>query len=64
MHFYFAVKNPFDTLAFSTVAKVLILFGEMIDFLSSCTEYQQAPLYVKQIILQADSTALNVLNLV
>lgn len=35
----------------------------MMDFLSSCTEYQQAPLHIKQIILQADSTALNVLNL-
>lgn len=35
----------------------------MIDFLSSCIEYQQAPLYMKQIFLQADSTASNVLNL-
>lgn len=35
----------------------------MIDFLSSCTEYQQTPLYLNQIFLQANSTALNVLNL-
>lgn len=35
----------------------------MIDFLSSCTEYQRAPLYLNQIFLQADSNALNVLNL-
>lgn len=34
----------------------------MIDFLSSCTEYQQTPLYLNQIFLQANSIALNVLN--
>lgn len=33
----------------------------MIDFLSSCTEYQWT-LYLNQIFLQASSTALNVLN--
>lgn len=33
----------------------------MVGFLSSCTEYQQAPLYIKQITLCAVGTALNVL---
>lgn len=36
----------------------------MIDFLSSFTQYQRTPLYLNQIFLQVDSTALNVLNLV
>lgn len=34
----------------------------MIDFQSGCTEHHQAPLYVKQITLQTDGIALNVLN--